>query len=154
MGRVEEMMLEGERFFEKEMIKEGEAFVTPLSDVSGIGPEREKKLKKAGILYIDVLYFQSFAGVMASFAGLGSVVVAEPGTRIGFTGERGRSSIKQELPAGFQTAEFMIERGMIDMIVERKNMKTVLADLQQQMEGGPTRRLTIDWRIDEEETRQ
>ena len=87
------------------------------------------KLKKAGLLYIDVLSFQSFAGVMASFAGLGNIVIAEPGTRIGFTGERGRSSIKQELPEGFQTAEFMIERGMIDMIVERKNMKTVLADL-------------------------
>ncbi len=87
------------------------------------------KLKKAGLLYIDVLSFQSFAGVMASFAALGSIVIAEPGTRIGFTGERGRSSIKQELPEGFQTAEFMIDRGMIDMIVERKNMKTVLADL-------------------------
>ncbi len=87
------------------------------------------KLKKAGLLYIDVLSFQSFAGVMASFAGLGSIIIAEPGTRIGFTGERGRSSIKQELPEGFQTAEFMIERGMIDMIVERKNMKTALADL-------------------------
>ncbi len=87
------------------------------------------KLKKAGLLYINVLSFQSFAGVMASFAGLGSILIAEPGTRIGFTGERGRSSIKQELPEGFQTAEFMIERGMIDMIVERKNMKAVLADL-------------------------
>ena len=87
------------------------------------------KVKKAGLLYIDVLSFQSFAGVMASFAGLGNIVIAEPGTRIGFTGERGRSSIKQELPEGFQTAEFMIERGMIDMIVDRKDMKAVLADL-------------------------
>ncbi len=87
------------------------------------------KIKKAGLLYIDVLSFQSFAGVMASFAGLGHVVMAEPGTRIGFTGERGRSSIKQELPEGFQTAEFMIERGMIDVIVPRADMKTVLADL-------------------------
>lgn len=87
------------------------------------------KLKKAGLLYINVLSFQSFAGVMASFAGLGDLVIAEPGTRIGFTGERGRSSIKQELPEGFQTAEFMIERGMIDMIVQRGDMKAVLADL-------------------------
>lgn len=87
------------------------------------------KLRKAGLLYIGVLSFQSFAGVMASFAALGNIIIAEPGTRIGFTGERGRSSIKQELPEGFQTAEFMIDRGMIDMIVERKNMKTVLADL-------------------------
>ena len=87
------------------------------------------KLKKAGLLYVDVLSFQSFAGVMASFAALGHIVIAEPGTRIGFTGERGRSSIKQELPEGFQTAGFMIERGMIDMIVQRADMKMVLADL-------------------------
>ena len=87
------------------------------------------KLKKAGLLYVNVLSFQSFAGVMASFAALGNIIIAEPGARIGFTGERGRSSIKQELPEGFQTAEFMIDRGMIDMIVQRKDMKTVLADL-------------------------
>jgi acetyl-CoA carboxylase carboxyl transferase subunit beta len=66
---------------------------------------------------------------MASFAGLGDIVIAEPGTRIGFTGARGRSSIKQELPEGFQTAEFTLERGMIDMVVQRKDMKSVLADL-------------------------
>jgi acetyl-CoA carboxylase carboxyl transferase subunit beta len=87
------------------------------------------KLRKAGLFYVNVLSFQSFAGVMASFAGLGNIIIAEPGTLIGFTGARGRSSIKQELPEGFQTAEFMIERGMIDMIVQRKDMKTVLADL-------------------------
>jgi len=87
------------------------------------------KLKKAGLLYVNVLSFQSFAGVMASFAGLGNIIIAEPGTLIGFTGARGRSSIKQELPEGFQTAEFMIERGMIDMIVQRKDLKAVLTDL-------------------------
>lgn len=87
------------------------------------------KVKKAGLLYINVLSFQSFAGVMASFAGLGDIIIAEPGTRIGFTGERGRSSIRQELPEGFQTAGFMIDRGMIDKIVHRKNMKAILTDL-------------------------
>jgi len=87
------------------------------------------KLRKAGLLYLDVLSYRSFAGVMASFAGLGDIIIAEPGTRIGFTGERGRASINQKLPEGFQKAEFMIERGMIDMIVQRKDMKAVLADL-------------------------
>jgi len=87
------------------------------------------KMRKAKLLYVDVLSSQTFAGVMASFAGLGNIIIAEPGTRIGFTGERGRSSIKQELPEGFQKAEFMIERGMIDMIVQRKDMKNVLLDL-------------------------
>ena len=87
------------------------------------------KLSKAGLFYVTVLSFRSFAGVMASFAALGNIIIAEPGTSIGFTGERGRSSIKQELPEGFQTAEFMMERGMIDMIVEREGLKAVLADL-------------------------
>jgi len=87
------------------------------------------KLKQSGLLYINVLSYRSFAGVMASFASLGNIIIAEPNTLIGFTGERGRSSIKQELPDGFQKAEFMIERGMIDMIVERKKMKSVLGEL-------------------------
>jgi acetyl-CoA carboxylase carboxyl transferase subunit beta len=87
------------------------------------------KLLQAKLLYVDVLSYQSFAGVMASFASLGHIIIAEPGTRVGFTGERGRSSIKQDLPEGFQTAEFMIERGMIDMIIQRKDLKSNLADL-------------------------
>ena len=87
------------------------------------------KLRKSGLLYVNVLSYKSFAGVMASFAALGDIIVAEPGTQIGFTGERGRSSIKQELPEGFQTAPFTLERGMIDMIVDRANMKAVLTEL-------------------------
>jgi acetyl-CoA carboxylase carboxyl transferase subunit beta len=87
------------------------------------------KLQQEGLLYIVVLASQSFAGVMASFASLGHIIIAEPGTRVGFTGERGRSSIRQELPEGFQTAEFMIERGMLDMIIHRKELKQTLADL-------------------------
>lgn len=87
------------------------------------------KLHQAKLLYVDVLSYQSFAGVMASFASLGHIIIAEPGTRVGFTGERGRSSIKQDLPEGFQTAEFVIEKGMIDMIVQRKDLKSVLVNL-------------------------
>jgi len=66
---------------------------------------------------------------MASFATLGHIIIAEPGTKVGFTGERGRASVKQNLPEGFQTAEFMVERGVLDMIVQRKDLKTTLADL-------------------------
>lgn len=88
-----------------------------------------KRLRQSGLLYVNVLSYMSFAGVMASFASLGNIIIAEPGTKIGFTGERGRSSIKQQLPENFQSAEFVIERGMIDMIVKRKDMKAVLADL-------------------------
>lgn len=88
-----------------------------------------KKLTNSGLLYVNVLSYMSYAGVMASFASLGHIIIAEPGTKIGFTGERGRSSIKQSLPENFQTSEFVIERGLIDMIVNRKDMKSVLADL-------------------------
>jgi acetyl-CoA carboxylase carboxyl transferase subunit beta len=87
------------------------------------------RLRKEGLLYVDVLSYQSFAGVMASFATLGHIIIAEPGTKVGFTGERGRASVKQDLPKGFQTAEFMLERGMLDVVVQRKDLKITLADL-------------------------
>jgi acetyl-CoA carboxylase carboxyl transferase subunit beta len=64
------------------------------------------------------------AGVMASFAALGDITIAEPKALIGFTGPRViEQTIKQELPKGFQTSEFLLEHGFLDMIVERKQLK-------------------------------
>jgi acetyl-CoA carboxylase carboxyl transferase subunit beta len=78
----------------------------------------------AGLLYISVLTNPTMAGVMASFAGLGDVIIAEPKALIGFTGPRViEQTIKQKLPAGFQRSEFLLEHGLIDMIVHRKNLK-------------------------------
>ena len=90
------------------------------------------KLNNEGILYISVLTDPTYGGVTASFASLGDIVLAEPKAMIGFAGPRViKQTIGQELPEGFQTAEFLLEHGFIDKIVERKNMKDMLYKLIQ-----------------------
>ncbi len=85
---------------------------------------------KAKLPYISVLTNPTMAGVMASFAGLGDIIIAEPKALIGFTGPRViEQTIRQKLPAGFQRSEFLLEHGLIDMIVHRKNLKTTLSQL-------------------------
>jgi acetyl-CoA carboxylase carboxyl transferase subunit beta len=85
---------------------------------------------KAGLAYISVLTNPTMAGVMASFAGLGDIIIAEPKALIGFTGPRViEQTIRQKLPAGFQRSEFLLEHGLIDMIVQRKNMKDTISQL-------------------------
>ncbi len=85
---------------------------------------------KAGLPFISVLTNPTMAGVMASFASLGDVILAEPHSMIGFAGARViRETTREELPKGFQTAEFLLERGLLDMIVHRKTMKSTLASL-------------------------
>ena len=70
------------------------------------------------------------AGVLASFASLGDVIIAEPKSLIGFTGPRViEQTIRQKLPDGFQKSEFLLEHGLIDMIVNRKSMRDTLAKL-------------------------
>ena len=88
------------------------------------------KLDDAKGHYIAVLADPTTGGVTASFAMLGDVTIAEPKALVGFTGRRViAETIKVELPEGFQTAEFMMEHGFIDMIVERKNMRSEIARL-------------------------
>ena len=85
---------------------------------------------EAGLPYLSVLTDPTTGGVTASFAMQGDVVLAEPGALIGFAGQRViRDTIKQELPEGFQTAEFALEHGLIDAIVERSEMRSALAHL-------------------------
>jgi acetyl-CoA carboxylase carboxyl transferase subunit beta len=82
------------------------------------------KYKKAGMPYISILADPTFGGVSASFAMLGDIIIAEPKSMIGFAGRRViEQTINQQLPDNFQTAEFLFEHGMIDMIVPRKDMK-------------------------------
>ena len=70
------------------------------------------------------------AGVLASFASLGDVIVAEPKALIGFTGPRViEQTIRQKLPRGFQTSEFLLEHGFVDMIVHRKSLRETIAGL-------------------------
>jgi acetyl-CoA carboxylase carboxyl transferase subunit beta len=79
---------------------------------------------KAGYPYISVLTHPTTAGVMASFASVGDLIIAEPGAMIGFAGPRViKDTTQSELPAGFQTAEFLLEHGLIDAIVSRKDLK-------------------------------
>ena len=85
------------------------------------------KLNEAGGLFISVLTDPTYGGVTASFASLGDIILAEPGAMIGFAGKRViKQTIGEELPEEFQTAEFLLEHGFIDMIVERKDMKDTL----------------------------
>ncbi|MCM8758081.1 MAG: acetyl-CoA carboxylase, carboxyltransferase subunit beta [Candidatus Omnitrophica bacterium] len=85
---------------------------------------------KKGLLYISVLTNPTMAGVMASFAGLGDIIIAEPKALIGFTGPRViEQTIRQKLPVGFQRSEFLLEHGLIDMIVHRKNLKSTLSQI-------------------------
>lgn len=86
-----------------------------------------QKCGEAGLLYCTVLTDPTMGGVTASFAMLGDVIMAEPGALIGFAGQRViRQTIGQELPEGFQRAEFLLEHGMIDGIVERKNLRKTM----------------------------
>jgi len=90
------------------------------------------KHSEAGHLFISVLTNPTMAGVMASFASLGDVIIAEPKALIGFTGPRViEQTIKQKLPAGFQKSEFLLKHGLIDMIADRKDLKNIISNLLQ-----------------------
>lgn len=87
-------------------------------------------LKEENIPFISVLTNPTMGGVMASFAGLGDIIIAEPGALIGFAGPRViKQTIKQDLPDDFQTSEFSLKHGLIDMIIHRKDLKARLAAL-------------------------
>jgi acetyl-CoA carboxylase carboxyl transferase subunit beta len=88
------------------------------------------RLKEAGLPYFSVLLHPTTGGVAASFAMLGDVILAEPGALIGFAGPRViEQTIRQRLPEGFQRSEFLLEHGMVDVIVPRKELKARLATL-------------------------
>jgi len=89
-----------------------------------------KRLDCAGLPYISVLTDPTMGGVSASFALLGDIIMAEPGALVGFAGQRViKQTIGADLPEGFQRAEFLLEHGSIDMVVNRNDMKQTLSDL-------------------------
>ena len=95
------------------------------------------KLDEAGLLYISVLTDPTYGGVTASFASLGDIILAEPKAMIGFAGQRViQQTIGESLPEGFQTAEFLLEHGFIDKIVERKDLKDTIYKLIMFHKGG------------------
>jgi acetyl-CoA carboxylase carboxyl transferase subunit beta len=86
------------------------------------------RLRAEGLPFVSILTNPTTGGVTASFASLGDVILAEPGALIGFAGPRViKQTIGGDLPEGFQSSEFLLEHGMIDRIVARKDLKADLA---------------------------
>ena len=89
-----------------------------------------RRLNRAGLPYVVVLTDPTTGGVTASYAMLGDVQIAEPGCLIGFAGQRViQDTIREKLPEGFQRAEYLLEHGMIDMVVHRRDLKATLAQV-------------------------
>jgi len=100
------------------------------------------RLDRAGLPYISILTDPTTGGVTASFAMLGDLNIAEPKAQIGFAGPRViEQTIRQKLPAGFQRSEFLLEKGMLDMIVDRRELKAVLARSLRFMGAVPRRQV-------------
>ncbi len=135
----------GERFYRACQLASEEG--TPLIAVTASGGARMQEgilslmqmakttmgvniLKSKEIPYITVLTNPTMGGVSASFAFLGDIIIAEPKALIGFAGPRViEQTIKQSLPEGFQRSEFLLEKGMIDMVVHRKDLRNTLKNL-------------------------
>ncbi len=89
-----------------------------------------EKLSRASLPYISLLTDPTYGGVSASFATLGDIIIAEPKARIGFAGRRViEETVREKLPADFQSAEYLLEHGQVDLIVERKDLKSKIAQL-------------------------
>lgn len=95
-------------------------------------------LSERGIPYISILTNPTTGGVSASYAMLGDAILAEPGAVIGFAGPRViKQTLGQDLPEGFQTAEFLLDHGMLDAVVHRKDLKRTVGQLLRHMMGKP-----------------
>ena len=96
------------------------------------------KLSEARLPFISILTDPTMGGVSASFAFIGDIVIAEPGALIGFAGPRViEQTVRQTLPEGFQRAEFLLDKGALDLIVDRRQMKDKLAQLLAQLQKMP-----------------
>jgi acetyl-CoA carboxylase carboxyl transferase subunit beta len=113
---------------------EGALSLMQMAKVSGA----LARLDRARLPYIAVLTDPTTGGVSASFAMLGDLNIAEPKAQIGFAGPRViEQTIRQKLPEGFQRSEFLIEKGMLDLVVDRREMKSVIARALRFMGAGP-----------------
>jgi len=100
-----------------------------------------QRLKRAHLPYIVVLTDPTTGGVTASYAMLGDIHLAEPAALIGFAGRRViEDTIREALPPGFQTAEFQVERGMVDRVVTRKELPAVLGSILRTLMAGRANR--------------
>ena len=97
---------------------------------SGLVVTSMARLDRRKLPFISVLTHPTMGGVTASFATLGDVIIAEPGALVGFAGARViKDTTKQTLPAGFQTAEFLLKHGLVDQIVSRLELRDRLRDI-------------------------
>jgi len=88
------------------------------------------RLDEAGLLYINLITDPTFGGVTASFGTLGDIIIAEQGARVGFAGRRViEQTIRQKLPSDFQTAEYLMKYGQVDVVSPRKNLRETLANI-------------------------
>jgi acetyl-CoA carboxylase carboxyl transferase subunit beta len=102
------------------------------------------KLSNQKIPYISILTDPTMGGVSASFSMLGDIILAEPGALIGFAGPRViEQTIKQNLPDGFQRAEFLLDHGLIDNVVHRKKLKSTLANLLKMLKNSPAPKISL-----------
>ena len=107
-------------------MQEGIISLMQMAKVSAAAARHSEK----GLLYICVLTDPTTGGVTASFGMLGDIILSEPKALIGFAGRRViEQTIKQKLPDEFQTAEFLLEHGFVDKIVERENLKEVISKI-------------------------
>ncbi len=115
-------------------MQEGVLSLMQMAKTSAVGAHRAERR----IPYISVLTNPTTGGVSASFAMLGDAIIAEPGAVIGFAGPRViKQTLGQDLPEGFQTAEFLLEKGMVDCVVHRKSLRDTLSQLLRHMTGRP-----------------
>ena len=109
-------------------MQEGILSLMQMAKTSGAA----KRHSDAGLLYITVLTDPTTGGVTASFAMEGDIILSEPHALIGFAGQRViEQTIRQKLPKDFQSAEFLLDKGFVDAVVERKDMRNTLAKLLQ-----------------------
>ena len=88
------------------------------------------RLDEAGLLYVNLITDPTFGGVTASFGTLGDIIIAEQGARVGFAGRRViEQTIRQKLPADFQTAEYLLKYGQVDIVSPRKDLRDVLSNI-------------------------
>ena len=116
-----------------------------LADADGEGRRRcSSQLAERRIPYISILTNPTTGGVSASYAMLGDAILAEPGAVIGFAGPRViKQTLGQDLPEGFQTAEFLLDHGMLDSVVHRRDLKRTVGQLLRHMSGRPRRGLGV-----------
>ena len=97
-----------------------------------------RRLKQAGLPYIVILSDPTTGGVTASYAMLGDIHIAEPGALIGFAGQRViQDTIREQLPEGFQRAEYLLEHGMLDRVTDRRRLRAELVTILRMLMGMP-----------------